>query len=50
MKCAYPKGEIFLGHTSSGFLVVHGFGPGFREQVCQFHIVFVRLVVFVRYL
>merc|ERR1712088_265855 len=27
-----PKGEIFLGHTSSGFLVVHGFGPGFREQ------------------
>ena len=24
------QGEIFLGHTSSGFLVVHGFGPGFR--------------------
>lgn len=32
MLCAYAKGEIFLGHTSSGFLVVHGFGPGFREQ------------------
>lgn len=29
---AYPKGEIFLGHTSSGFSVVPGFGPGFREQ------------------
>ena len=26
------KGEIFLGHTSSGFLVVHGFGPGFRWE------------------
>lgn len=32
MLAAYPKGEVFLGHTSSGFLVVHGFGPGFREQ------------------
>ena len=29
---AYPKGEIFLGHTSSGYLIVQGFGPGFREQ------------------
>ena len=29
---AYAKGEIFLGHTSSGYLVVPGFGPGFREQ------------------
>ena len=26
----FKQGEIFLGHTSSGFLVVHGFGPGFR--------------------
>ena len=31
------KGEIFLGHTSSGFLVVHGFGPGFRWEE---HLVF----------
>ena len=29
---AYAKGEIFLGHTSSGYLIVPGFGPGFREQ------------------
>lgn len=26
------QGEIFLGHTSSGYLIVPGFGPGFREQ------------------
>ena len=26
------QGEIFLGHTGSGYLVVPGFGPGFREQ------------------
>ena len=25
---AYAKGEIFLGHTSSGYLIVPGFGPG----------------------
>ena len=26
------QGEIFLGHTTSGYLVVPGFGPGFREM------------------
>lgn len=29
---AYPKGEIFLGHTTSGYSVVSGFVPGFREM------------------
>jgi len=29
---AYPKGEIFLGHLTSGYSVVPGFVPGFRES------------------
>ena len=32
VNCIVFKGEIFLGHTSSGYLVVPGFGPGFREM------------------
>jgi len=29
---AYPKGEIFLGHLTSGYSVVPGFVPGYRES------------------
>lgn len=29
---AYPRGEVFLGHSSSGFSVVAGVVPGFKEQ------------------
>jgi len=29
---AYPKGEIFLGHITSGYSVVPGFVPGYRES------------------
>ena len=38
------KGEIFLGHTSSGFRVVHGFGPGFRWEKSYFSYTFIYII------
>ena len=43
----FKQGEIFLGHTSSGFLVVHGFGPGFRwDQLYPYNGTLMRQLTF----